>query len=547
MGDVGMQSSRVLLFMAMILVFCLIELQAQQAPINCKGALSEEQLIGLLKAKVDDVRVQAIVKQCDVGFPLTSEAEHRLRTAGASDAVIASVRTKERERLQRAEEEKQRRAADLEEQQRDKLAREAAQEAKRREEEKVWESAKDSKSAERLGEYLRQFPEGPHASEARDKLSNLTEAEELRGKIRQAKEGGQWQEAEAALKELAVLLPEDEEMRSWKSWVKEERARWDSMTLAEAQGEFALLEKKVEEVRKTEEAARDVELKPLDEKYKIEREQAGKVDPQGPYETTAQYKARQARVQAALDDLESKQKAEREGIERRYAAEMERQSQGYLRQIEALKARAFAEEGAKIEFVSYSADDSRLAAKVNGQEYWFRIEPKEAEEFVPRLNAARVEQYLDAERAQERVLYDSAGEQGYTGVLRSKAERLLREELAPITWVDPKTRLMWAHKDNGLDVNWNEAMSYCQQLRLTGFSDWRLPEIGELEGIYDASVNQPYKVKGDIQLSDYWAWSATRQGTGEAWFFYFLNGGRASYLLDLRRGIRALCVRRSGE
>jgi TonB family protein len=89
-----MQSSRVLLFMAMILVFPLSALQAQQAPINCKGPLSQEQLIGLLKAKVDDVRVQAIVKQCGVGFLLTADTERRLRAAGASDAVIAVARTR---------------------------------------------------------------------------------------------------------------------------------------------------------------------------------------------------------------------------------------------------------------------------------------------------------------------------------------------------------------------------------------------------------------------------------------------------------------------
>jgi hypothetical protein len=610
--ETGSKKMKFLFFLCLALISPVVVVQAQQAPINCKGQLSEEQLIGLLKARVDDVRVQAIVRLCGVGFSLTSEAERRLRTAGASDAVIAVARARaakppekppsksddaarEQKLWEGAKDGKS--AERLEDylrqfpkgqhasEARDKLskltkmeelrgkirqAKEGGQwqeaEARLQElgallpedeemrswkswvteerarksddaarEEKLWESAKDGRSAERLEDYLRQFPNGQHSSEAWDKRSNLKEAEELRGKIRQAKEGGQWREAEARLQELGALLPEDEQMRTWKSWVSGERARWDSMTLVEAREEIASLEKKVEEVRKTEEAARDVELKPLDEKYKIEREQIGQVAPQGMFETTAQYKARLARVQASQDDLESKHKAEREGIERRYAAEMERQSQGDLRRMEALKARTYVEEGAKIEFVSYGADDSRLGARVDGQEYWFHIEPKDAEELVRRLSTARVEQYLDAERAQERVLYDASTGQRFAGALRS--------DILALTWVDPKTKMMWARKDNGSDVNWNEAVSYCQQLRVGGFTTWRLPEIGELEGILDASLRE----KGGIRLSSYWVWSATSAGRSAAWSFFFVDGSRASYSLDGHDYGRALCVRWSGE
>src|ERR1700722_8967301 len=50
------------------------------------------------------------------------------------------------------------------------------------------------------------------------------------------------------------------------------------------------------------------------------------------------------------------------------------------------------------------------------------------------------------------------------------------------TWTDPATGLMWAAKDNGKDVSWNKAMKYCRDLRLAGFSDWRLAAIDELQG-----------------------------------------------------------------
>jgi hypothetical protein len=47
-------------------------------------------------------------------------------------------------------------------------------------------------------------------------------------------------------------------------------------------------------------------------------------------------------------------------------------------------------------------------------------------------------------------------------------------------WVDPATGLMWAGKDNGKDVSWSKAVKYCRNLRLAGYSDWRLATLAEL-------------------------------------------------------------------
>jgi hypothetical protein len=164
-----MQGSRILLFMAMmILVSCLIGLQAQQAPINCRGPLTEEQLIGLLKAKVDDVRVQAIVKQCGVAFALVPDAERKLRAAGASDAVIAAARA----RAPKPPEKPPSKSDDAVREQ------------------KLWEGAR-GKSAERLKDYLRQFPEGQHAAEARDMLSKSCTTC-IAGGMRKPPQRGHW-------------------------------------------------------------------------------------------------------------------------------------------------------------------------------------------------------------------------------------------------------------------------------------------------------------------------------------------------------------------
>lgn len=48
-------------------------------------------------------------------------------------------------------------------------------------------------------------------------------------------------------------------------------------------------------------------------------------------------------------------------------------------------------------------------------------------------------------------------------------------------WVDPGTGLMWAGKDNGMDITWTKAVKYCRDLRVAGYTDWRLPSLGELE------------------------------------------------------------------
>lgn len=130
-------------------------------------------------------------------------------------------------------------------------------------------------------------------------------------------------------------------------------------------------------------------------------------------------------------------------------------------------------------------------------------------------------------------------------------------------WVDT-SGLMWAGKDNGKDVSWHKAMKYCGNLRLAGYSDWRLATIYELQDIYDANVESPglagpskgrafsWHVKGGLFLTGV-EWSSSRNHddrghpSGSAPRFDFNNGQRFNDLLGYSDGKRALCVRRSGE
>ena len=53
---------------------------------------------------------------------------------------------------------------------------------------------------------------------------------------------------------------------------------------------------------------------------------------------------------------------------------------------------------------------------------------------------------------------------------------------------DAKTGLMWAAKDNGRDVTWQEAKEYCEKYRGGGYTDWRMPTQDELAGLYDKDM-----------------------------------------------------------
>jgi hypothetical protein len=133
-------------------------------------------------------------------------------------------------------------------------------------------------------------------------------------------------------------------------------------------------------------------------------------------------------------------------------------------------------------------------------------------------------------------------------------------------WVDPATGLMWAGRDNGKDVSWHKAMKYCRDLRLAGYSDWRLATLGELKGIYDKSDEGPglagspkepraftWHVKGGLFLTGN-QWSSAQLGddrghpSGYASRFDF-NEGRVFNGDELwfSTNKRALCLRGSGR
>jgi len=59
------------------------------------------------------------------------------------------------------------------------------------------------------------------------------------------------------------------------------------------------------------------------------------------------------------------------------------------------------------------------------------------------------------------------------------------------TVVDVMLGLMWAANDNGKLIAWEDALEYCNRLKLGGYSDWRMPTLQELATLYVANKPNP--------------------------------------------------------
>lgn len=44
---------------------------------------------------------------------------------------------------------------------------------------------------------------------------------------------------------------------------------------------------------------------------------------------------------------------------------------------------------------------------------------------------------------------------------------------------------MWAKDDSGVKMNWVDALEYAKNSKLSGYSDWRLPNSKELQSLVD--------------------------------------------------------------
>jgi len=107
------------------------------------------------------------------------------------------------------------------------------------------------------------------------------------------------------------------------------------------------------------------------------------------------------------------------------------------------------------------------------------------------------------------------------------------------TITDEATGLMWMQDDSGEGLNWEDALSYAEGKEYAGYSDWRLPDVKELQSIVDytrspattssAAIDPIFnctEITNEAGESDYpFYWSST---THSNWTDQ--SGGFASYV-----------------
>jgi hypothetical protein len=94
------------------------------------------------------------------------------------------------------------------------------------------------------------------------------------------------------------------------------------------------------------------------------------------------------------------------------------------------------------------------------------------------------------------------------------------------TVTDTETGLMWQQDESGY-MNWESALSYCENLELAGYNDWRLPNINELQSLVDYSKFEPAIDKSffpNAMSSYYWSSTTGSSYTGSAWDVDFSHG-----------------------
>ena len=128
------------------------------------------------------------------------------------------------------------------------------------------------------------------------------------------------------------------------------------------------------------------------------------------------------------------------------------------------------------------------------------------------------------------------------------------------TITDRLTGLMWAQYGNapgpaclpGVTKTWQDALVYTACLNTNnylGHSDWRLPNVNELESLVHFGQSNPDTwliAQGFSDVQNNWYWSSTtyRTTTSEAWVVNMLNGivssgGKAAnnYVWPVRAGL----------
>jgi hypothetical protein len=112
---------------------------------------------------------------------------------------------------------------------------------------------------------------------------------------------------------------------------------------------------------------------------------------------------------------------------------------------------------------------------------------------------------------------------------------------------DQLTGLTWQRGDNGVYQTWAGSKTYCENLELAGFSDWRLPSIKELDALVDDSRISPALFPGTVTHIEgedrFWSSSEYGRPFSRAWTVLFTVGEASDIYYPNQFSGHARCVR----
>jgi hypothetical protein len=82
-------------------------------------------------------------------------------------------------------------------------------------------------------------------------------------------------------------------------------------------------------------------------------------------------------------------------------------------------------------------------------------------------------------------------------------------------------------------MDWDNACAYCKELKMNGFSDWRLPEIDELK--------IAYKHRSEFKNIKSVSYLSNTNSSSYSWSLYFVYGGDSYF--NQSNSCYVLCLR----
>ncbi|MGC2236240.1 MAG: TIR domain-containing protein [Pyrinomonadaceae bacterium] len=114
--------------------------------------------------------------------------------------------------------------------------------------------------------------------------------------------------------------------------------------------------------------------------------------------------------------------------------------------------------------------------------------------------------------------------------------------------VDARNKLMWTKYPADADVNWDEAVKFCEELSLNGFNDWRLPSYLDLKATNDLDIPEAERVWASIDFDEPCCyWTSTEEKDKKRVRVFNEKFDIQSLSKETKEDMNALCVHHSGK